>query len=176
MNFQLEALGDTLRLSQIKSKDGELQKPEYMRLQGGCIDGWFDEDGQPVRSAMVVKADAPEETKTDRQISEEQLALGAFREFGYLNPEERVCISRGNFLKYLTDKLTDKKGSPLNKDRLQSEINPNQNKFVGRLTKAYNLLETIWGNSKTPQGFMLCAGEMADSVRDYLTQQNQIDF
>lgn len=176
MNFMLEAVGDALRLTQVKSKDGELQKPEYLKLQGGCIDGWFDEDGQPVRSAMIVRSDAPEESKTDRQISEEQLALGAFREYGYLNAEERVCISRDNLLKFLTGRLTDKKGLPLDKGRLQTEVNPNQSKFVGRLTKVYNLIETIWGARQTPLGFMLCAGEMADSVRNYLTQQNEIDF
>ena len=37
-------------------------------------------------------------------------------------------------------------------------------------------METIWGARQTPLGFMLCAGESADSVRDYLTQQNEIDF
>ena len=176
-DFELESKGDgVLELSQIKNKDNEIEPPVYMKLMGGIIDGWYDEDLEHVKSAILVQVDKPENEKSDRQIHDEQLCLSAFREHGYLDAAERVCINRDNFLKYLTGKLTDRKGLPLDKARLQTEINPKQGKFVGRLTKTYKMMEVIWGNSQTPLGFMLCTGEMADSVKDYLTQQKVIDF
>jgi phage/plasmid primase-like uncharacterized protein len=55
------AKGDKpIEIVQRKSKDAEMAEPVYVRLEKQEIDGWIDEDGDPVSSAVLIKADAPE--------------------------------------------------------------------------------------------------------------------
>lgn len=173
MDFELESKGDgVLELSQTKNKDFEIQLPEYMKLVGGEIDGWFDEDHEPVKSAVLVKIDKPESEKSDRQIHDEQLCLNAFYEHGLIDSEDQIRISRDNLLKFLQGKLLDKNGAPLSKERLQTEVNPNQStKFIGRLVNRYCYLETIQSAGKTPIGWILRNEEACQSFRRYTSQQ-----
>jgi hypothetical protein len=48
-----------MQLVQRKSKDAELASPVYMDLQQVTIPGWYDEDNQPVTSAVVIESQAP---------------------------------------------------------------------------------------------------------------------
>lgn len=176
MDLFLEKLGDgVIKLSQTKNKDNEIAFPEYMRIQGGQISGWFDDDGFPVTSATMARTEEPEEKKSDKQINDEQLAQAAFREHGYLDSDERVCITRKNLMRYVTGKLLDRNGNPLDDKRIQGELNPNQNKYVGRLVRS-GFMETIQGNSKTPEGWRLSEGIINMSVRMYLTQQEELNL
>jgi hypothetical protein len=50
--------GAPMQIVQRKSKDAELAQPIYVELQQVAIPGWYDEDGQPVTSAVVVPAEA----------------------------------------------------------------------------------------------------------------------
>lgn len=47
-----------LEIHQRKSKDAELAMPLYATLESVAIPDWFDEDGQPVTSAVLVQAQA----------------------------------------------------------------------------------------------------------------------
>lgn len=52
--------GAPMELVQRKSKDAELAPTIYAKLEGVTIPEWFDEDGEPVTSAVLVEAEAPE--------------------------------------------------------------------------------------------------------------------
>lgn len=56
------AKGDkSMEIVQRKSKDAEMAQTVYVDLQSVAIPGWFDEDGEAVTSAVVVKGEVPEE-------------------------------------------------------------------------------------------------------------------
>ena len=56
------AKGDkSIEIVQRKSKDAEMAAPIYVDLESVEIPGWFDEDGEPVTSAVIVKGEAPPE-------------------------------------------------------------------------------------------------------------------
>jgi hypothetical protein len=48
-----------MEIIQRKSKDSELAEPLYCTLESVAIEGWIDEDGEPVSSAVIEFADAP---------------------------------------------------------------------------------------------------------------------
>ena len=55
--------GKPMEIVQRKSKDAEMAHTVYVELQSMAIPNWFDEDGDQVTSAVVVKGEAPENTK-----------------------------------------------------------------------------------------------------------------
>jgi len=58
----IPAKGDkSIEIVQRKSKDAEMAAPVYVNLESVAIPSWFDEDGEPVTSAVVVKGEAPPE-------------------------------------------------------------------------------------------------------------------
>lgn len=54
-----------MEIVQRKSKDSELANTIYCELSTVEINGWFDEDGDPVKSAVVELVDAPEREKKE---------------------------------------------------------------------------------------------------------------
>lgn len=55
----IPAKGDkSIEIVQRKSKDAEMAAPVYVDLESVAIPGWFDEDGDPVSSAVVVPGKA----------------------------------------------------------------------------------------------------------------------
>jgi phage/plasmid primase-like uncharacterized protein/KaiC/GvpD/RAD55 family RecA-like ATPase len=57
----IPAKGDkSIEIVQRKSKDAEMAAPVYVDLESVAIPGWFDEDGEAVSSAVVVKGQVPE--------------------------------------------------------------------------------------------------------------------
>ena len=60
----IPAKGDkSIEIVQRKSKDAEIAVPVYVDLESVAIPGWFDEDGEAVSSAVVVKGEVPESNK-----------------------------------------------------------------------------------------------------------------
>jgi hypothetical protein len=57
-----------MQLVQRKSKDAELAQPLHVELQQVTIPGWYDEDNQPVTSAVVVQAQAPQAPKKESKL------------------------------------------------------------------------------------------------------------
>ena len=58
-----------IEIVQRKSKDSEMVEPVYVELQSIDIDGWFDEDGEPVSSAILVAGSAPVKvSKADEKL------------------------------------------------------------------------------------------------------------
>lgn len=73
------AKGDkSIEIVQRKSKDAELAQTVYVDLESVAIPGWFDEDGEPVTSAVVVKGTAPEKpAKEDSNLKNFEAAWWA---------------------------------------------------------------------------------------------------
>ena len=55
--------GKPMEIIQRKSKDAEMAHTVYVELESVAIPNWFDEDGDQVTSAVVVKGEAPENAK-----------------------------------------------------------------------------------------------------------------
>jgi phage/plasmid primase-like uncharacterized protein len=61
--------GSPMSIVQRKSKDAELAEPVYAELTSVTIPGWFDEDEQPVTSAVVSLTEAPVAAKKESKES-----------------------------------------------------------------------------------------------------------
>jgi hypothetical protein len=66
----IPAKGDApIQIVQRKSKDAEEAAPIYARLQAVAINGWLDEDGEPVSSAVLVAEEAPTARSTAHPLA-----------------------------------------------------------------------------------------------------------
>ena len=59
-----------MQIIQKKLKDAELSQDIHAELESVAIDGWFDEDGEQVSSAVLNIVDAPVFVKKDSKLSE----------------------------------------------------------------------------------------------------------
>ena len=121
-----------MQLVQRKSKDAELASPVYMDLQQVTIPGWYDEDNQPVTSAVVIESQAPAApSKKDSKIE-------GFRKIW----ENAWCASGAEDLggaPYLTrSALKDKLAADGNAERtIRNMVNPSySDKLIGALLQA----------------------------------------
>lgn len=64
--------GETIEIVQRKSKDTELAQPMYSQIKPVTINGWIDEDGDPVTSAVMQQTDQPSEPPKETAISKHQ--------------------------------------------------------------------------------------------------------
>jgi hypothetical protein len=60
----VENTRDVIEIKQTKQKDAQLQESKYMEFQQVTLEGWQDEDGEPVTSCVVVKAEKPVKVKS----------------------------------------------------------------------------------------------------------------
>ena len=68
--------GVPMQIVQRKSKDAELAQTVHVELQQVTIPGWYDEDNQPVTSAVIVETSAPVQiTKKDSKIDTHRKTL-----------------------------------------------------------------------------------------------------
>lgn len=76
-----------IELVQRKSKDAELAKPLHFTLESQEIEGWLDEDGQQVTSAIVQSANPPSRQVDDKLRS----AKDIFEKMWALSGKETYC-------------------------------------------------------------------------------------
>ena len=60
--------GAPLEIVQRKSKDAEMAQPVFAELKPVQIPGWFDEDGEPVGSAVVEVVEAPAAPRKESKV------------------------------------------------------------------------------------------------------------
>ena len=60
-----------MQIVQRKSKDAELAETVFVELQQVTIPAWYDEDNQPVTSAVIVQAQTPNVIKKESKFSSE---------------------------------------------------------------------------------------------------------
>jgi phage/plasmid primase-like uncharacterized protein len=129
--------GQPLEIVQRKQKDGELAEPLYARIEGLVIPGWFDEDGEPVKSATLVLVDAPiKQTAADNKMQEHRKMFeNAWFDSGAEDLKGEPYISRSAFKEYL-----DKQG--IAKATAQKMLNSNEtSRLIGKLINS-NILRS----------------------------------
>jgi len=99
--------GVPMQIVQRKSKDAELAQPVHVELQQVTIPGWYDEDGQPVTSAVVVQAEAVDTaSRKESKIEAHRKAFeNAWWASGCEERDGRPYLSRSAMIAYLTEKL-----------------------------------------------------------------------
>lgn len=127
------AKGDApMQLVQRKSKDAEEAKTVYANLQLVAINGWLDEDGEPVTSAVMVAAEAPpERQKMSKLGAHKQLFEGGWWKAGAEVADGMPYISRSALADYLVEKLEISEASV--KQYLKPSVSE---KLIGALTLA----------------------------------------
>lgn len=98
--------GAPMQIVQRKSKDAELAETIHVELQQVTIPGWYDEDNQPVTSAVVVQAQAPTSGKKDSKIDSHRKTFE--NAWWSSKAEERnglPYLSRSAMMDYLVQKL-----------------------------------------------------------------------
>lgn len=101
-----------IEIIQRKSKDAEMALPLYVNLKSVPIDGWLDEDGEQVTSAVVVAAEAPAKAeKQDRLSKHKKLFESAWWASGAEEREDRPYLSRSGFIEYVISNLGIKESS-----------------------------------------------------------------
>jgi hypothetical protein len=117
-----------IELVQRKSKDAELAKPVYLGLRGVTIDGWMDEDGEPVTSAVLVAENAPVKPQKDDKLSGHRKMLeAAWWSCGAEMRGDAPYLARSK----LRDKLIADGLKPKNVGNMISPGDPN--KLIGHL-------------------------------------------
>jgi putative DNA primase/helicase len=129
--------GQPLEIVQRKQKDGELSEPLYARIAPIVIPGWFDEDGEPVKSATLELVDAPvRATASDNKMQEHRKMFeNAWFDSGAEDLKGEPYISRSAMKEYL-----DKQ--EIAKATVQKMLNPSESsRFMGKLINS-NILRT----------------------------------
>ena len=129
--------GQPLEIVQRKQKDGELAEPLYARIEGVVIPGWFDEDGEPVKSATLVLVDAPiKQTAADNKMQEHRKMFeNAWFDSGAEDLKNEPYISRSALKEYL-----DKQD--IAKATVQKMLNPSESsRLIGKLINS-NILRS----------------------------------
>lgn len=121
---------EPMQIIQRKSKDAELVAPVTARLQTVEIPGWFDEDGEPVASAVLVSAEgesvaAPRNKGLDKHRRMFENAWW----FGGAQVERNApYLARADLMRYLIEQLEMKEASaklyckPAAKGKVISEL------------------------------------------------------
>ena len=121
-----------LQLVQRKSKDAEIASPIFMDLHQVTIPKWYDEDNQPVTSAVPIQVSAPPTpSKKDSKIdSHRKMWENAWWASGAEVVNEQPYLSRSA--------LKDKLATDGNAERtVRNMINPSYNdKLIGALLQA----------------------------------------
>jgi len=148
------AKGDTpIQIVQRKSKDAEEAEPVYAELQSVAINGWLDEDGEPVTSAVLVTAEAPPERKKESKLDTwRKMFESAWFDSGTEIVNGKPFVSRSALLDYLKIKVG------LKEAYAQQYLKPGvTDKLIGALT----LAEMV---EKSGAGFAVICQNMASRM------------
>ncbi len=94
--------GTTIEIVQRKSKDAEEAASVFAELQSVPIKGWFDEDGDPSTSAVLIEGEAPVKPKKDSPlIKHQKMFENAWWDAGAEDINGKPYLSRSAFRLYL---------------------------------------------------------------------------
>lgn len=95
-----------MQITQRKAKDSEIAPDIFARLQQVEINGWMDEDNQPVTSAVIEITDKPISDKGDNKLSKHRkLFENAWMAAGKETRAGQPYLSRSGFIQYLIDTM-----------------------------------------------------------------------
>jgi hypothetical protein len=118
-----------IQIAQFKAKDSELAQPVFVELKQVTIPGWFDEDNEPVTSAVLEPVEAPVAAQKDTKLAEHRKTFEAA--WWASGAEERngaPYVSRSALLDYLkttwgyTQKTAEIYVRPSSKGKLIHEL------------------------------------------------------
>ena len=144
----------TIKLINRKMKDGPDGSEAFFELTTVPIQGWVDEDGEPVSSAILVKVDAPPDRpkKESKLLSCQKLFDSAWWETGTEIHDGKPYISRSALREYLKVKLN------LSSSTAAQHVKPSDTeRTVGTLIVA----EII---SATEHGFVVTDAEFSSNL------------
>ena len=94
--------GATIEIVQRKSKDAEEAESVFAELQSVSINGWLDEDNDPVTSAVLEQGQAPVKDKKDSPLAKHQKTFeNAWWASGAEDINGKPFLSRSAFKLYL---------------------------------------------------------------------------
>ena len=98
--------GVPMQIVQRKSKDAELAQTVHVELQQVTIPGWYDEDNQPVTSAVIVQAQPSASPKKDSKIDSHRKTFeNAWWSSGAEDRNGLPYLSRSAMVDYLVQKM-----------------------------------------------------------------------
>ena len=99
------AKGDApIQIVQRKSKDAEEAKTVYAVLELVQINGWVDEDGEPVSSAVICQTDAPPETRKEAKHTRDlKIFKSAWEKSGREVREDKPYLTKSALKDYLRE-------------------------------------------------------------------------
>lgn len=98
--------GVPMQIVQRKSKDAELAQTVHVELQQVTIPGWYDEDNQPVTSAVIVQAQPPASPRKDSKIDSHRKTFeNAWWSSGAEERNGLPYLSRSAMVDYLVQKM-----------------------------------------------------------------------
>jgi phage/plasmid primase-like uncharacterized protein/KaiC/GvpD/RAD55 family RecA-like ATPase len=130
-----------IEIVQRKSKDSELAATVYAKLIGVQIPNWFDDDGQPVTTAVVELVEPVESVKKDTKVDE---SLKRFKRSWFKNHclmhENMPFVTREGMLQFLIE------NDGLSAASANKYCQSSNDKFIGGLVNADVLavLEDGW--------------------------------
>jgi len=145
--------GQPIEIVQRKQKDAELSDSLYARITPIVIPGWFDEDGEPVKSAVLELVDAPiKATAADNKLMEHRKMFeNAWFDSGAEDVKNEPYVSRSAMKEYLEKQN-------ISKTNAQKMLNPSESsRFMGKLINA-NILKS------TEHGWVVSDKLMAQSM------------
>lgn len=121
---------EPMQIIQRKSKDAELAAPLAASLQTVEIQGWFDEDGEAVTSAVLVQAQTQEKASPKEKGLEKHRRMfeNAWWYGGAQDQRGQPYLARADMMRYLMDQLDMKEASakiyckPAAKGKVISEL------------------------------------------------------
>jgi hypothetical protein len=125
------AKGDApIQIVQRKSKDAEEAKTVYAVLELVQINGWVDEDGEPVSSAVIVQTEAPPETRKEaKHKSNFKIFDSAWHWSGKEAKDDKPYLTRSALIDYIMYKNMAK-----NEDAAKKMCQEGQtNRLIGTL-------------------------------------------
>lgn len=153
-----------MQIIQRKSKDAELAADLFCSLETVIIPGWFDEDNEPVTSAVIVKS---EDVKLERPIKETKLDSfmrvfsKAWFEYGAeMSSDKNPSISRSALAEYFQKNNIYKSESSI-KNQLSSA---NFDGFIGTLNVENYIKINLLSNGKV-SNFEVINNEWANQLR-----------
>lgn len=98
--------GAPTQIVQRKSKDADLAQTIHVELQQVTIPGWYDEDQQPVTSAVIVQVQPPTNPRKDSKIgSHRKTYENAWLASGAEERNGLPYLSRSSMMNYLINKM-----------------------------------------------------------------------
>lgn len=150
--------GESISIVQRKSKDSETADPVFVDLEPVTIADWEDEDGGPVKSAVLVGGAKPIKPEKSAMMKAKKQIREAWQRAGCEMHDGKPYVSRQAIIDYLMNATTDKSGNKLSQAAARKAIAPgDKGRMVGAL-----LCESRIEQAK--EGYIIVCSDILESI------------